>query len=43
MASNKSIVISIDGNIGSSKSTLLEFLRTNFPDEYVVLQTIHNI
>jgi deoxyadenosine/deoxycytidine kinase len=34
-SSNKSIVISIDGNIGSSKSTLLEFLRTNFPDEYV--------
>jgi deoxyadenosine/deoxycytidine kinase len=32
---NKSIVISIDGNIGSSKSTLLEFLRTNCPDEYV--------
>lgn len=33
--SNKSLVISIDGNIGSSKSTMLEFLRTNYPDEYV--------
>lgn len=35
MSSNKSIVISIDGNIGSSKSTLLEFIRTNCPDDYV--------
>jgi deoxyadenosine/deoxycytidine kinase len=29
------IVISIDGNIGSSKSTLLEFLRTNYHGDYV--------
>ena len=35
MSANKSIVISIDGNIGSSKSTLLEYLRTNCQDEYV--------
>ena len=33
--SASSIVISIDGNIGSSKSTLLGFLRTEFPNEYV--------
>ena len=32
---SSSIVISIDGNIGSSKSTLLEYLRTNCPNEYV--------
>ena len=33
--SKNPIVISIDGNIGSSKSTLLEFLRTNYQGDYV--------